>query len=450
MPRRPVQRVAVQPSQGKKISFDEDESFEPGPSDYAAPSAGKSRNDGDEQDEDDDEDDDDAPEAVGMSAGREMEERQAAEEAMSRKARKEAAANRSRAINAKKAVPIPAPTEKRAGANEKKRRRQPEPEPELESESDELDDDEDEEVHDDDDEDEDEDARRLRKRMEAAMAEAGEEDSEEDGEDGEDDEDQFEELDEDEDEDEDEEMRSFHTESEDVGDDDEEDDEDDSETLEDEPLDDKTRTLRAKMQAMMEAAEARAAAMDGRTPPSASASISKEKTGKPTKGPNGAGITTASGGVKGGILKAQPQKPIVAAEDDGAWDLTPGIVGKPLSAKVLAAAARAEEERQAKEAVKKEEARRRKREEGERSKKRKVHKKRTEETARAVDGNKTLHLLAPTLSSTSALPPVYEPGSKSSIGANARNKFMKVAMKASGQRPGRGVVDGRKAPAARR
>lgn len=82
MPRRPAQRAAVQPSQGKKISFDENESFEPGPSDYAALSAGKSRNDGDEQDEDDDEDDDDAPEAVGMSAGREMEERQAAEEAM--------------------------------------------------------------------------------------------------------------------------------------------------------------------------------------------------------------------------------------------------------------------------------------------------------------------------------------------------------------------------------
>jgi hypothetical protein len=155
--------------------------------------------------------------------------------------------------------------------------------------------------------------------------------------------------------------------------------------LEDEPLDNKTRALRAKMQAMMEAAEARAAVMDGRPPPSASASISKEKPGKSSKVTNGAGITTPSGGVKGGILKAQPQREIVAAEDEGAWDLTPGIVGKPLSAKVLAAAARAEEERQAKEAVKKEEARRRKKEEGERRKKRKVHKKRTEETARAVE-----------------------------------------------------------------
>jgi hypothetical protein len=86
MPRRPVQRVAVQPSQGKKISFDEDEAFESGPSDYAGLSgAGKSRNhhDDPEQDEEEDEDDDDdAPEAVGMTAGREMEERQAAEEAM--------------------------------------------------------------------------------------------------------------------------------------------------------------------------------------------------------------------------------------------------------------------------------------------------------------------------------------------------------------------------------
>jgi hypothetical protein len=216
--------------------------------------------------------------------------------------------------------------------------------------------------------------------MESAMAEAGEEDSEEDEDD---DEEELGELDEDE------EMRSFHTESEDEGDEDEEDDEDedededDSEMLEDEPLDNKTRALRAKMQAMMEAAEARAAAMDDRPLPSASAS--KEKTSKLSKDANGAGIITTSAGAKGGILKAQPQKEIVAAEDEGAWDLTPGIVGKPLSAKVLAAAARAEEERQAKEAVKKEEARRRKREEGERRKKQKVHKKRTEETARAVE-----------------------------------------------------------------
>jgi hypothetical protein len=85
MPRRPVQRAAVQPSQGKKISFDEDEAFEPGPSDYTGLSGGKSRDDEDEEDEDEDDDDgddDDAPEAVGMTAGREREERQAAEEAM--------------------------------------------------------------------------------------------------------------------------------------------------------------------------------------------------------------------------------------------------------------------------------------------------------------------------------------------------------------------------------
>jgi hypothetical protein len=195
--------------------------------------------------------------------------------------------------------------------------------------------------------------RRLRRRMEAAMAEAGEEETDEDL--------SGEEQDE-EDEDEDEEMASFHTASDEDGEDDN--DDDGSETLEDGPVDEKTRVLRAKMQAMMEAAERRA--LGDETTPGAS-KASKKKAVNP-KGNDFA---------EKGILKSsQPAQQAHATEnedEEAAWDLTPGVIGKPLSAKVLKAAAKAEEEKRRLAGLKQEEARRRKLEVGERRKKRRKH-----------------------------------------------------------------------------
>jgi len=121
-----------------------------------------------------------------------------------------------------------------------------------------------------------------------------------------------------------EETGSFHTDSEDEEEEEELDD-DESERLEEEgPLDDKTRQLRARMQAMMEAAESRARG-DAPSPPSKKSSLKKTKsTGKP--------------------------KPVEEDEDAG-YDLAPlSSFGKPLSAEVLRKAEEADKARLAKKA----------------------------------------------------------------------------------------------------
>jgi hypothetical protein len=148
----------------------------------------------------------------------------------------------------------------------------------------------------------------LKKRMAAAMAHGDSEDSEMELSDNEDLEDDDEHDEDEDDEDDEEETGSFHTDSED----------------EEGPLDDKTRQLRARMQAMMEAAESRARG-DAPSPPSKKSSLKKTKS-------------------------TEKPKPVEEDEDAG-YDLAPlSSFGKPLSAEVLRKAEEADKARIAKKA----------------------------------------------------------------------------------------------------
>lgn len=221
------------------------------------------------------------------------------------RARKEAARIRNQKIAEAKAAKSSKSSDKGKGKQEKKRKAV---EPESE----------------DGDEDDDEDTKRLKKRMAAAMAQGDSEDSEMELSDNEDLEEDDEEDEDEEDGEDEEETGSFHTDSEDEEEEEELDD-DESERLEEEgPLDDKTRQLRARMQAMMEAAESRARG-DAPSPPSKKSSLKKTKsTGKP--------------------------KPVEEDEDAG-YDLAPlSSFGKPLSAEVLRKAEEADKARLAKKA----------------------------------------------------------------------------------------------------
>jgi hypothetical protein len=223
------------------------------------------------------------------------------------RARKEAARIRNQKIVEAKAAKSNKTADTGKGKQEKKRKvAQPESE-------------------DDDDEDDDEDTRRLKKRMAAAMAQGDSEDSEMELSDNEDLEDDDDEDEDEEDEEDEEETGSFHTDSEDEEDEEEELDDDESERLEEEgPLDDKTRQLRARMQAMMEAAESRARG-DAPSPPSKKSSLKKMKS-------------------------TEKPKPIEEEEDAG-YDLAPlSSFGKPLSAEVLRKAEEADKARIAKKA----------------------------------------------------------------------------------------------------
>jgi len=222
------------------------------------------------------------------------------------RARKEAARIRNQKIAEAKAAKSSKSSDKGKGKQEKKRKAV---EPESE----------------DDDEDDDEDTKRLKKRMAAAMAQGDSEDSEMELSDNEDPEDDDEEDEDEEGEEDEGETGSFHTDSEDEEEEDEELDDDESERLEEEgPLDDKTRQLRARMQAMMEAAESRARG-DAPSPPSKKSSLKKTKS----------------------TDKPQP----VEEDEDAGYDLAPlSSFGKPLSAEVLRKAEEADKARIAKKA----------------------------------------------------------------------------------------------------
>lgn len=165
-------------------------------------------------------------------------------------------------------------------------------------------------------------ARRLRARMEKAM-EHGEEDSEDDEEEiTSQDIDNVGIVDPDKGDEESEFAASFHTKSDDADEDviDENDEDDEDERLEEGPIDEETRRMRARMQAAIEAAERRARGNAAATPPA-----------KPAA------------------------KVIEDATDDAQYDLAPlRTKAKPLSASVLkaAAAADAEKKRKAEEAKK--------------------------------------------------------------------------------------------------
>ena len=169
---------------------------------------------------------------------------------------------------------------------------------------------------------EDDEAKRLRARMEQAMDD-GEGDSAEGSSDGESGDEDGESAEMDDDAVEDGESEdvgedgSFHTDT----------DDDDSERLEDMPVDEETKRLHERMQAAMEAAEARAGVK------------------RPAK-PTGPDRTEASARTTVGVGRG----------DDGdttQWDLGPlAIVGKPLSAAALRAGAAAEAERKLRQAEK--------------------------------------------------------------------------------------------------
>lgn len=316
------------------------------------------------------------------------------------------------------------------GKEQKKRKVKPESEDEDEEEG-----------------DDDEETRRLRKRMAAAMAQGDDEDSEMEMSGSELGEDDDEDMDDD-DEDEDEEMGSFHTDSEkEEGEEGEEEEEElddaDSEQLEDEgPLDDKTRQLRAKMQAMMEAAESRAKGDTAPPPPAKKSALKKTSTTSTIKAK----------------LQADEE------DSDAGYDLAPlSSFGKPLSAEVLRKAEESEKARLAQKAEKAALAKSQKTQGKRIRKKRKVEPntkvisyvppsscKRT--GADENRENKALHVLPPVLNSSfssNGLPPILEPGMRVGSASKVHKNFYKGAMGNSGVRPGMGVMDGRKKRAAR-
>lgn len=296
------------------------------------------------------------------------------------------------------------------------------------------------------DEDEDEETRRLRKRMEAAMAQASDEESDLDDDDNDEEQDDNsdissgseEELGD---------QQSFHTDSDAVhfsdeggleGYQDDGDESDDSEKLEDLPMDSKSKTMWAQMQAMMEATEKRAGVTsDG---------VDSGKTEKRAK--------TQEEKSEERKRKAKEQSENEDKEksdeeeendDEAQWDLAPGV--KPLPKSVLQAAVKAEEEKKAREAEKKASQKVEQGAEQSRRKKRKIAKV---ETSRKVSDKTTLHLLPQTLSSAgpAALPPIIDarsrPGGTAPAGKATVNKFYKRAMKNSGVVPGRSPLDGRR------
>ena len=300
-------------------------------------------------------------------------------------------------------------------------------------------------------EDDDEETRRLRKRMAAAMAQGDDVDSEMELSGSELGEEDDEDLEEDDDEDEDEEMGSFHTDSEEEeGEEEEEEEEElddaDSEQLEDEgPLDDKTRQLRAKMQAMMEAAESRA--KGDTVPPLPAKKSALKKTA----------LTT--------MTHKKAAAPAEEDDSDAGYDLAPlSSFGKPLSAEVLRKAEESEKARLAQKAEKAALAKSQKTQGKRIRKKRKVEPTTKvisyvpftieEERAGADENreNKALHVLPPVLNSSfssNGLPPILEPGMRVGSASKVHKNFYKGAMGNSGIRPGMGVMDGRKKRAAR-
>ncbi|EIW72232.1 hypothetical protein TREMEDRAFT_58392 [Tremella mesenterica DSM 1558] len=391
MPRvRPATLGAVRPSEGKKINFDDDED------DYV-PLVRSARRDevgvveAADGDWDEDGDEDEAPETVTVGASRVARLEAEARERESAQKRRQAARARSEKIaEMKSKKSLKRGTQ--AKSRQTKRPRSPS-----------SDEEEVEEEGDSEGEGEDDATRRLRRRMEAAMADGANEDIDDD-EDGE----GRTENDDDEDEDEDE----GDLEDGDSDGEDDDDDDDYSETLE-EPTTDAERQLHERMQAAMEAAEARAGL-----------SVQKGPAPSSSKTPKSALKTTTASNTQ-----------LESEQVEETFDLTPyHPTAKPLPQSVIEAAARAHAIKAATEAQKKV-----------------VHvdmvkkkKRRIEpETIKVISENKTLFLLPPTLGRQDDIPPVIGPG-QTGRGANARKAFVRAAMSQSGRVPQKGLVDGRR------
>jgi len=220
-----------------------------------------------------------------------------------RQARKESTSKRSRTIAALKSQPIPVEVRSKQSPNVSGSKRKRVAEPKVDGE-----------------EEDDPEARRLRARMEKAMGEgAGDSEDEADlgGEEGGQPESESNAGEDDEGT---EDEGSFHTDAESEADDDDEvEDDDESERLEDGPIDQGTRQMRAKMQAAMEVAERRA--LGDSAPPKSAAATPAPK-----------------------LPEANP--------DDAMYDLGPlPISAKPLPASVLRAAAAADAEKKERKAA---------------------------------------------------------------------------------------------------
>ncbi|RXK36976.1 hypothetical protein M231_05740 [Tremella mesenterica] len=424
MPRvRPATLGAVRPSEGKKINFDDDED------DYV-PLVRSARRDevgvveAADGDWDEDGDEDEAPETVTVGASRVARLEAEARERESAQKRRQAARARSEKIaEMKSKKSLKRGTQ--AKSRQTKRPRSPS------SDEEEVE----EEGHSEG-EGEDDATRRLRRRMEAAMADGASESEgessvqrseESDSEDvsgdesvdqgsdadiGDDDNDEDEEggSDDDEDEDEDEDGGDFGDKDSDGEDDD--DDDDYSETLE-EPTTDAERQLHERMQAAMEAAEARAGLSAKKAPAPSS-----------SKTPKSALKTTTASNAQ---LESEQVEEI--------FDLTPyHPTVKPLPQNIIEAAARAHARKAATEAQKKVVH-----VDMVKKKKRKIE----PETIKVISENKTLFLLPPTLGRQDDIPPVIVPG-QTGRGANARKAFVRAAMSQSGRVPQKGSVDGRR------
>ncbi|ORX40649.1 hypothetical protein BD324DRAFT_611634 [Kockovaella imperatae] len=215
---------------------------------------------------------------------------------------------------------------------------------------------------------------------------------------------------------------SFHTDDsdEDEPEDDSEhvsDDSDSSETLHEGPLSANDIKMRALMDQAMAAADRRAG-------------IAQPKTKSQSKG------------------KAKATEATQAAEavdEEAMWDMTPGFGPKPLSTAVLAAAEKAETEAALQKQRKKEEAMARREAEERAGRKKQKYKRAQNDTKRLKNGT-IVQLLPPRHEETSSLPPMVGPSrpSKASSSSSSRDKFLRTAMKRSGQMPGSSPLNGRK------
>ncbi|KAK4687920.1 hypothetical protein P7C73_g2192, partial [Tremellales sp. Uapishka_1] len=392
MAKTKTRSIGIVPAAGKKITFGDDDA-----SDYASTS--KAFVVSHEEDANSGSDSDDAPEAFGLGEVRSMEKREVEKAELLKREKREAARTRARKIQeVKKAHQVEKRNLPNAPGSKKRKVVEVASESEGESASGSALDDGEEEGG---------------TRSESGEDEgsfhtiSGSEEDEEEEEDGEED------------------RQSFHTESEAGAESD-----DDSERLEDGPIDDETRRLRARMQAAMEAAERGAAGSDSEDEDQEATPLKKKSALKPSRAIN---------------------KPRAAVSEDAEFDMEPlHIVGKPLPASVLRKAAELEEARKSRERVEKarlavlgsgvstkaqkrsqKSAKRRKGAEG--------------QVERKVSDHTTLHLLEPTLGlQNGQLPPVLDARKRPARGQDARTKFMKGAMKLSGKIPGRGLVDGRR------
>ncbi|WVO12464.1 hypothetical protein L204_100063 [Cryptococcus depauperatus] len=421
--------TSIQPPIGKKITFEEGSDVDKPTlavdSDVDNLSSAIGRTEREKSQEEDTESQDEAPETVDMGAAMQAEKATTQREARMRTEKSQAARVRSQAIQSKKDEKRLASSQISAGRMKGKRPKgQDKSGPTLSQEGNSTDEE---------DEGEDVETKRLRKRMEAAMAQAGDEESDMNDEESDDNE-----VD-------DSDRQSFHTDSEDDADtsdintsaEDEnvrDDTSDDSENLDSIQIDPASKAKWSEMQKMMEAAAKRSG-------------LSVElKPENQVVGKSEGSRRERAEKRKAEESNQAEEKP--SEEEDSQDETQYNLVSrvKPLPQSILQAAAQAEAEKaHQSEITKTEQAT-----DGNKAGRRKRRKIERPKTSRRISDKTTLRLLPPTLSTTSSagLPPVFDPRIESSATAPAGkasiNKFYSRAMRNSGSIPERRSLDGRK------